>query len=284
MPGHLAPGRGRHQLPEGEVPLPGAHAAVGELDVVRLALEQVRRERPQLLPQLAGRLNDGVAGHVELPGRRRRPGERRQGGVADVDHDVRRVDAEHLARELDERRGLAAADVGDADPYDECPVELEADPGACPVVEPDAAAVGLEVARDAAPDAPSGRRRLRSGPERRLDAVGELRQRDVRVEGLPHRESVAALDEVAAPQLERIEPQLGREQVHLPLVAERDLHAAEAAHRARGRVVRVGDAGVDAHVGAAVRPLRAGRRIEEDERRQERIGAAVGDDLDVLRE
>ena len=201
-----------------------------------------------------------------------------------MDDDVRRVDAEDLARELDERGGLAAADVGDADPQDEGPVELEPDPCARPIVEPDAAAVGLEVARNAAPDSPPARRRLRLRPERRLDAVGEIRQRDVRVERLSHSERVATLKEVPAPQLERVEPELGGEQIHLPLVAERDLHGTEAAHRTRRRVVRVGDARVDAHVRAAVGALRAGGRVEEDERRQQRIGAAVRDDADILRE
>ncbi len=101
---------------------------------------------------------------------------------------------------------------------------------------------------------------------------------------LSHSEHVAALEEVPAPQLDWVEPELGGEQIHLPLVAERDLHGAEAAHRTRRRVVRVGDARVDAHVRAAVRALRAGGRVQEDERRQQRVGAAVRDDADVLRE
>src|SRR5204863_9787842 len=139
------------------------------------------------------------------------PGGRRQRRVADVDDDVGRVDAEHLARELHERRCLAAADVRDADPDDERPVELEADPGACPAVEPDATAVGLEVAGHAAADAAPGGRRLRLRAEPRLYPLGELRQSDVRVERLPDRERVAALEEVAAPQLDGPDPELGRQ-------------------------------------------------------------------------
>ena len=104
----------------------------------------------------------------------------------------------------------------------------------------------------------------------------------MRIEPLPDCERVAALDEVAAPQLERIEPELGGEQIHLPLVPESDLHRAEAAHRARGRVVRVRDTRVDAHVRAGVRALGAGGRVEEHERGEQRVGAAVSDDDDVL--
>src|SRR5205823_14005587 len=114
-------------------------------------------------------------------------------------------------RQLHDRRGLAAADVGDADPNDESPVELEADPGTRPVVQPDAAPVRLEVAGDAPSDTTPGRRGPGLRPESGLDAIGKLGQGDVCVECLPNRERVAALDEVAAPQLERIERELACE-------------------------------------------------------------------------
>src|SRR5207244_10683947 len=103
----------------------------------------------------------------------------------DVDDDVRWIDAGPLAGDLQERRGLSTADVGDADPDYESPVELEADPGARPVVQPNAAAVRLEVAGDAPPDTPLGCRGRGLRSERCLDAIGTLGQRAVRIHRLP---------------------------------------------------------------------------------------------------
>ena len=78
-------------------------------------------------------------------------------------------------------------------------------------------------------------------------------------------------------------PSSAREPVHLTLVAERHLHAAEAAHRAAGRVVGVHGAGADADVGAAVGARRAGGRIQQHQGAEQGVGAAVGEDVDVHR-
>src|SRR5207253_11257270 len=75
VPRYLALGRRADQVAKWEVPPARANAAVGELDVVRLRLEQLRRERPQLFAQLARRLEHGVPRHVQLPRRRRRSGQ-----------------------------------------------------------------------------------------------------------------------------------------------------------------------------------------------------------------
>ena len=103
MPRNLALGRGADQLAKRDIPPAGTNAALRKLHVVRLRLEQVGGKRPQLLAQLERRLDHGVARHVQLPRRRRRPSQRRERGIADVDDDIRRVDAEHFARQLHER-------------------------------------------------------------------------------------------------------------------------------------------------------------------------------------
>ena len=53
---------------------------------------------------------------------------------------------------------------------------------------------------------------------------------------------------VQQPQLDRVDPELGGEPVHLRLGGEAGLHGAEAAHGTAGRVVRVDDGAVDQRV------------------------------------
>ena len=70
----------------------------------------------------------------------------------------------------------------------------------------------------------------------------------------------------------------GGELVHLRLVRERDLHGAEAAHRAARRVVRVGDERGQARVRHRVGAGGEARGVRADGGRAGRVGAAVEHD------
>ena len=237
LPGHVDRGAGGEQRPEVEralavadrdAPRPPKHVLLG------LDLEQLGRDPGELLAQFARRLQHRVAGHVELAGGDGRPGQRGERAVADVDGDPLRGHAEHLGGDLGQRCGLAAADVGHPDPdRPGCrPARGRSRRG--PVVEPDTAAVRLQVAGEASPDGAARRARLRRRLEPLCDRLEQRRDLDRGLERLSDRQHVTALDEVAPAHLEWVDAERGREPVHLPLVAEGDLHGAEAAHRAAG--------------------------------------------------
>ena len=101
---------------------------------------------------------------------------------------------------------------------------------------------------------------------------------------LAHREPVAAAQGVPLADLAGVELQALRELVHLRLVAEHHLHPAEAAEGRGRRVVRVRGGRADPRVLHAVGTARVHRRVEQHQRREVRVRAGVGDDLDVLRE
>ena len=71
--------------------------------------------------------------------------------------------------------------------------------------------------------------------------------------------------------------------VDLHLGRELGLRRAESAERAVGRRVRGHRAAADADVRAAVRAAGVERAARQHDRRQRAVGAAVHDDLDVLR-
>ena len=91
---------------------------------------------------------------------------------------------------------------------------------------------------------------------------------------------------VAQADLDRVEPARRGQPVHLRLVGEARLHDAEAAHRPARQVVGAHRVAVDDGVGAPVRTLGVGDRVDQHRRRRRRVGPAVeheaGLDLDDL--
>ena len=126
---------------------------VAQVDLVRLDAELPRGAFDQPRPDPLRRLLDRVPGHVQGAGRGGGARERRHRRIAVVDDDVVQGDAEHLRRDLAERRHLAGADVGDPGAHHDGAVHLDPDPGLRGVVQEGEPAVALLVARDAASDA-----------------------------------------------------------------------------------------------------------------------------------
>ena len=258
------------------------HAILVHVEIVGVAAEHRRCDAQQLVPQLAGRLEHRVAGHVELSAGRGGAGQRGQRAVGHVDGDARQRHAEDLGRDLAERGGLAAAHVGAAAADDEAAVHLEADPRAGPVVQPHDAPVRLEVAGEPAADLYMGRTRRCRWPQRGPRPLAQFRDRDVSLDHLADGQRVASPQRVHATDRDRIHSEGPRDAVQLGLVREHGLHGAESAHGAGGRVVGVRDPRVDLDGGDAVRARRRHRGIEQHERREVRVGAGVGEQLDLL--
>ena len=88
---------------------------------------------------------------------------------------------------------------------------------------------------------------------------------------------VALLQDVPAAQLDRVHADRRGDRVHVLLDGPACLRGRGRAHRARRRRVRVGQAGVDRHVGDPVRPDRVHRRELREERGVGAVGAVVED-------
>ena len=256
--------------------------AVGELQVVFCRAEQVGGHRRHPVAQLAGGVQDRVAGHVQLAGGERAAGRRVERAVADVDADVIQRRAEHLGGDLAQAGRLPGAEIGDAGADQQRAVGLQAQPGRGAVTEPDGPAVGVPVAADAPPGQlarPGRPGRLAEQGERAVHRLGHLH---ARVEALAGGQQVALGQEVALAQLGAGQAEAGGQLVQLRLVAEHDLHRAEPAEGAGRHVVGEHRGRGDAGVGHPVRPARARRGGEQHPGRQVRVGAGVAEDLDLL--
>ena len=251
-----------------------------------------RRRAARRRPARAGRaararpLQHRVAGHVELAGGERPAGRRGERGVADVDADVAQRHAEHLGGDLAERGGLAGAEVGDAAADQQaCRPARRLDPAGRPVAKPDGAAVGLHVAGEAAADTPA--RPARARPARPAPRA-RRRRHSATATAVSSRSpvgiDVALGEEVAlahrlrgqAEAVRRAGPSAAR----TPKV---DLHRAEPAEGAGRDVVGEHRASVDARRRARGTGPTAGTRAgEQHPRAQERVGAGVADDVDLL--
>ncbi len=117
------------------------------------------------------------------------------------------------------------------------------------------------------------------GERHRLQALQQLGHRGRAVHDLPGWRLVAHADRVAAAQLDRVQPELRGQLVHLGLVAERRLHRAETAHRAARRVVRVDAVAVDVHVRHHVRADPHGPGVADHGRGAGGVRPAVQVDL-----
>ena len=260
---------------------------------------RARREDP-LADPLAGGL-DRAAGHVGLPGGRRR--------AAGADRGVRRADHHPVHAQLGAADLLldgdqALADLGRGGVHGHHRLaggDLQPDPrgrvvvvalGEADVLVADrvadaahhALAVGgvghpagqaaqVGAARGVAVPAPGLRQR------HGLHAAQQLGHRRRAVHDLPGRRLAAHADRVAAAQLDRVHAQRRGQLVHLRLVAERGLHRAEAAHRAARRVVGVEAVAVDVHVRHHVRADAHGPGVADHGRRAGGVGPAVEVDL-----
>ena len=145
------------------------------------------------------------------------------------------------------------------------------------------AAADVEHARVADAALPAGPRRRRVVLDRRRRRLEALGHRE-RGEHEPLRVHVARLRYVPPAQLEPVHPEALGQFVHLRLHGERGLGVAVAAHRARVRVVGVGDRRVEADVRHAVE-ARDGREHHVGGRRAPGgVGAVVDRDVGVARE
>ena len=100
------------------------------------------------------------------------------------------------------------------------------------------------------------------------------------LDGLAGGGRVAGADVVAAAELVAVDPQGVGDGVHLLLVGETRLRAAEAAERAGERVIGKGGDRVDLHVVHAVRARRHHGGVQQHVGAQVRVRARIGDDLD----
>ena len=223
------------------------------------------------------RLLGGIAGHVERARRRGRAGERGHRRIAVVDDDVVEGDAEHLHRDLAQRRDLAGADVGDAGAHHHGAVHLDPHPGLRGVVQEGEAAVALLIAGETAADpyrpvavGCGGFAQRRPGLLRALLGPDGARRHEAGGHGL------AGLEEIPPPQLQAVETERPRDLVHLLLVGRAGLQRAEAAKRAGVHVVGRDRAGEDVEVVDAVGAGCGDQRVEDDVGAEEDVGAGVG--------
>ena len=123
--------------------------------------------------------------------------------------------------------------------------------------EADAAADALAAGRVAGAAGQAdrvARQLLRLGHRQRGGAADHLGDRAASPSiGWPVGSMSPGRERVQQPQLDRVDPELGGELVHLRLGGEARLHGAEAAHRAARRVVRVDAGRLDQRVRDLVR-------------------------------
>ncbi len=111
------------------------------------------------------------------------------------------------------------------------------------------------------------------------DDLQQLGDRRRGVDDLAGDVAVALDEAVLLPELHPIHAEAVGELVHECLVGERRLHAAEAAHRAARRVVRVDAVRVDRHVRDPVRAHAQQAGVADDGRGGRRVRAAVQQDV-----
>eukprot|EP00043_Microstomoeca_roanoka_P002426 m.38320 g.38320 ORF g.38320 m.38320 type:complete len:1021 (-) comp11478_c0_seq1:708-3770(-) len=220
--------------------------AVGQLDIRFRGFKQVSRDLLGLVDHLVGGLDQSRAAH----GQRARPigahAHRRVGGVAVVDLDLARIDADHLGHDLGEgglvpltvrmRAGIDADRAGCVDPHGGGFVKTGAGAQLSDEVRRRDAA-GLDVMGDAeAAQLAAFLRFLGPGGEARvIRDLEHLVHRRVVIPGIVFDRhgggigELIGLDEVLTPQLDRIDAQLARGFVDDPFQLERGLGAAGAA-------------------------------------------------------
>ena len=105
----------------------------------------------------------------------------------------------------------------------------------------------------------------RRGPEGRgfgarpvVDRIDRLCQQHLGLDRLPHRQDVSPSQGVPLADIGGRDPELAGEEVHLRLVSEHHLHAAEAAEGGCRRVIGVGAPGTQPHI---AHPVRARTRV-----------------------
>ena len=127
------------------------------------------------------------------------------------------------------------------------------------------------------------RQRLRLGRLERGGAADHLGGRERALHPLARRERVAGRQGVREAQVDRIDPERGRELVHLGLGREAGLDGAEPAHRATRRVVRVDDGRLEMGIRNGVGPACERRGVGADSGRAGGVGPSVEQDphLDV---
>ena len=206
-------------------------------------------------------------------------------GVAGDDRDVGGIAAERIRGDLGERRLVALPVRGEAGGDEDLAARLDADARA--FIRPDARA--LDVAGDA--EAEMAAVGARGGLARAEVAVADHGQRHVEagrvvaavvagrpavLEGEAHvpRELVG-LDQVAAADLDRLDPQLARDEPDDALHHEGAVRPAGAAVRRHLHLVRVDHVELDVIVAEPVRPGELGRGDQRHDEAVRRVGARV---------
>ena len=173
------------------------------------------------------------------------------------------VGVEHDARRTRVVEALRVADVLEPD--------REPDPA------PDTFAARRVAGAAGQPDRVA-RQLLGRGHRDRGGGANRLGHRARALDHLARRQRIAGAERVQEAQLDRVDLELGRQEVHLRLGGEARLHGAEAAHRATRRVVRVHRRRLDQRVVDAIRADRERCGVRRDGGRARRVGAAVEQD------